>query len=464
MSYTKTTWVDNSAPAINAENLNKIEQGIYDATEGLAGKVDKVTGKELSSNDFTDAEKTKLEGIDLSTKQDTLVSGTNIKTVNSTSLLGSGDVAVQETLVSGTNIKTINNTSLLGSGNITIQGGGGGSTVSYTPTVSSGTELGKINIDGTDNSVYAPTIPTVDTTMSESSSNAIANSTVKAYIDTAVESIEPGLSDDAKEALLNCFEHVAWIDEHGQTYYTALERALYSINVASISAVFDSQGTTIYTDNTLEELRQYLTVTAIYSDASTEVVTDYTLSGTLVGGNTTITIGYKEKTTTVNITVVDLHNTWTFEMGDNMQIVTGSVDPNASAYPANVFFRADTTNRRNFNTSDGILAYDDYYTYEPTQYFPIPIPAGANRVRIDVEPTGRYIFMSTVKYVQETGRYSNHISANRISWTEVTSSGVTKDLTENNGHLFMNLNSKYDSAGTSYPSNPTKVTITFSEV
>ena len=56
-------------------------------------------------------------------KQNALVSGTNIKTVNNTSLLGSGNVAVQPTLVSGTNIKTINNTSLLGSGNIEIQGG-----------------------------------------------------------------------------------------------------------------------------------------------------------------------------------------------------------------------------------------------------------------------------------------------------------------------------------------------------
>jgi hypothetical protein len=54
-------------------------------------------------------------------KQDTLVSGTNIKTVNSTSLLWSWDVAVQETLVSGTNIKTINNESILWSGNIEIQ-------------------------------------------------------------------------------------------------------------------------------------------------------------------------------------------------------------------------------------------------------------------------------------------------------------------------------------------------------
>ena len=55
-------------------------------------------------------------------KQATLVSGTNIKTVNSESLLGSGNIAVQPTLVSGTNIKTINSTSLLGSGNIAIAG------------------------------------------------------------------------------------------------------------------------------------------------------------------------------------------------------------------------------------------------------------------------------------------------------------------------------------------------------
>jgi hypothetical protein len=58
----------------------------------------------------------------LNGKQATLVSGTSIKTVNSTSLLGSGDVAVQPTLVSGTNIKTVNGNSLLGSGDVTING------------------------------------------------------------------------------------------------------------------------------------------------------------------------------------------------------------------------------------------------------------------------------------------------------------------------------------------------------
>lgn len=55
-----------------------------------------------------------------------LVNGENIKTINQTSLLGSGNINVQPTLVSGQNIKTINNQSLLGNGNIVIQGGGGG--------------------------------------------------------------------------------------------------------------------------------------------------------------------------------------------------------------------------------------------------------------------------------------------------------------------------------------------------
>jgi len=95
----------------------------------------------------------------LNAKQDTLVSATNIKTINSTSILGSGNILVapatainataiatgvvdntefeclngvtsaiqtqidskQATLVSATNIKTINSTSVLGSGNIAVE-------------------------------------------------------------------------------------------------------------------------------------------------------------------------------------------------------------------------------------------------------------------------------------------------------------------------------------------------------
>lgn len=83
--------------------------------------------------------------------QDALVSGTNIQTINGNDILTSGDLSVQETLVSGTNIKTINGSSVLGSGDLTISGSGlqgihgliqlnsGAQISSSTQAVSSGT-------------------------------------------------------------------------------------------------------------------------------------------------------------------------------------------------------------------------------------------------------------------------------------------------------------------------------------
>lgn len=53
--------------------------------------------------------------------QETLVSGTNIKTINGDEILGSGNLTVQEKLSSGTNIKTINGKSILGTGNLKVR-------------------------------------------------------------------------------------------------------------------------------------------------------------------------------------------------------------------------------------------------------------------------------------------------------------------------------------------------------
>ena len=44
MAYTKTVWVNDSEPDIDAENLNKIEQGIYDAHQTMASLVSGVKG------------------------------------------------------------------------------------------------------------------------------------------------------------------------------------------------------------------------------------------------------------------------------------------------------------------------------------------------------------------------------------------------------------------------------------
>lgn len=63
---------------------------------------------------------------------------TNKPQVNSVSLSGnktSSDLGLQDTLVSGTNIKTINGASVLGSGNLIVEGGGGGGGSEYADPI-----------------------------------------------------------------------------------------------------------------------------------------------------------------------------------------------------------------------------------------------------------------------------------------------------------------------------------------
>ena len=159
-------------------------QGVTGASTRILGATSERAGV------MSAADKTKLDGIDMTTKQDKLTSGENIKTINGESILGSGNLVIggvdaytkaeadekfatnvelnhvkaelatkadtsslndyalksdlntlatkeelatkadasalsskQDNLVSGTNIKTINGDSILGNGNLVIQSG-----------------------------------------------------------------------------------------------------------------------------------------------------------------------------------------------------------------------------------------------------------------------------------------------------------------------------------------------------
>ena len=135
-----------------------------------------------------------------------------------------------------------------------------------------------------------------------------------------------GLSDDAKDALLDCFEHVAWTDDQGQTYYDALYDALYPRDVASISAVYTQSGT-VYDTATLDSLKTDLVVTATYTDSTTATVaaSAYTLSGTLTAGTSTIAVSYSGFTTTFTVTVT--HDAEHYAVTNNL---TGCTSSNAS--------------------------------------------------------------------------------------------------------------------------------------
>jgi len=118
-----------------------------------------------------------------------------------------------------------------------------------------------------------------------------------------------GMSADVIQALLDCFQNVAWANGNGQTYYDALYDALTaeepepSAELSSISAVFTQGSNVVYSVDSLDYLKTMLTVTAHYSDSTTRTVTGYTLSGTLSAGTSTITVSYGGKTTTFTVTV-----------------------------------------------------------------------------------------------------------------------------------------------------------------
>ena len=189
-----------------------------------------------------------------------------------------------------------------------------------------------------------------------------------------------GLTEEIRQALLQIARKVAYIDEHGQTYYNNLYDALYAIQAVtvsptrvglttigatsqligatvpsggtitwassntavatvsdtglvtsvgygtatitatsggksatcsvvvaqaqleSITAVYTQSGT-VYDTDTLDSLKPDLVVTAYYDNQTSAVVTDYTLSGTLTEGTSTITVSYGGETDTFDVTV-----------------------------------------------------------------------------------------------------------------------------------------------------------------
>lgn len=178
----------------------------------------------------------------------------------------------------------------------------------------------------------------IDPTLMQSGKAADAKATGDkiSELSAIVDDIEPGLSEEAKAALLACFRGVAWVSQDSQTLYNNLENALNaSTKVVSISAVFEQGSAVIYPEDTLDSLRSFLTVTATYDNGKTLPVLNYDLSGQLTVGTSVITVIYKSKTTTFNVVVGEPEwgsdYTWLYRPSENGLL---SEDENVSAMVA----------------------------------------------------------------------------------------------------------------------------------
>ena len=352
--------------------LTAIAQYIFaELNSRLAGKVDTVSGKGLSTEDFTTAFKEKLENINLDnllTAQDkakihehanksvidtitqaaidawTAAQANVIESIkiNGTAQTPDANKAVDITVP--TNVSDLTNDSLfqtqaqvtaaiaaavdaLTAGeNITIETVNGELTISATDTdtwvpnssgaagyVASGE--GQANkawmTDENGNPAWRAASAPTDAQVQTAVYRYLENENLEEMVQTSGGAMTP----DIKRALLDAFAHVAWADANGLTYYNTLETALFpNLDLVSISAVY-TQTKPIYTDNSLDDLRSELVVTANYSNSSSEVVSFYTLTGTLNAGTRAITVTYGGKTATFQV-VVTPENVWISALGN----------------------------------------------------------------------------------------------------------------------------------------------------
>ena len=114
------------------------------------------------------------------------------------------------------------------------------------------------------------------------------------------------MPSSVKSAIYTILNNVAFANDDGYSSQLAVIQAWASnLILMSISASFSQGGHQVYTTDSLNSLKPYLTVTATYDDSSTAVIpsNDYVLSGTLTEGTSTITVTYQGKTATFQVVV-----------------------------------------------------------------------------------------------------------------------------------------------------------------
>lgn len=163
---------------VTENSVNLVTSGaVYDAIQEGGGEIvawEDVTGKP----DFK-AVATSGSYIDLTNKP--IIPTKTSDLTNDSSFVNESQLSgKQDALVSGTNIKTINNQSILGPGNIDIQGGGSGSVNSVSYSNNAGDfepdQSGKITL-------------TIDQTLDADSGRPVTNAAIKTKFDSVVDKV-----------------------------------------------------------------------------------------------------------------------------------------------------------------------------------------------------------------------------------------------------------------------------------
>jgi hypothetical protein len=168
-----------------------------------------------------------------------------------------------------------------------------------------------------------------------------------------------------------------------------------------------------------------ITVTATYSDGSTQTVTGHTLSGTINVGSNTITVSYEGFTTTFTVTgtakevAPDTTLTWT--IGKKIDSSTGT-ESSSSNYAASNFFEivdgyTYTLNRTGVKFDAKVCYYGASKNFLST--------TSNNVISTDGAKTATIPLISGAKYFRLRGYYGSAITEGTVQYTSLMSATMT---------------------------------------
>lgn len=196
--------------------------------------------------------------------------------------------------------------------------------------------------------------------------------------------------------------------------------------VESISALYHPGDHWVFNNDTLAEVKPYITVIGHTTGGIDVVVSDFTLSGTLQTGTSTLTVTANGLTCTVNVTgVVDFYNNfhWFYDENGNgnmMRLMCGTYDSNVSGVRAAYFTQSSQAlaDRRGFAVSKGVkpVVYNDNGTYVLRDFYPVPIPPTATKAVVTITPSTMQscIYISKLDSTVEAG-YKRYIQ--NLDWS-----------------------------------------------
>ena len=261
---------------------------------------------------------------------------------------------------------------------------------------------------------------------------------------------ESGLTNDIKQSMLQIAANVAYEDDNGESYYSALQSALYPGDYTitnNLIGVVNSNNATVINDGDSYSAN----LTAIDSQKSIKTVS------ITMGGIDITSTAYNNGVITIANVMGDIVITASVYLAyydtddDNVILWTGGNEPLQSNTYDILANTANSSSRRSVFYSSGTRA-----VYKGTQssntlsdMYPLPVPIGTTKITISCNNPAHYTLLNVFQLTSDG--YTGNTPLETTGW--VQGSAVIDMESETTSVLYMVTNSKRNSSGGSYNDN-----------